>query len=78
MRQGRSTSGITASSYRSPRAEVLGKIAGRAGHVFWLNPEPRAAWDSGDSVIGKYAGHCDEVVECRNTRQLRAFVDRLP
>jgi uncharacterized protein with von Willebrand factor type A (vWA) domain len=69
--------GDARSNYHSPRAEVLGKIAGRAGHVFWLNPEPSAAWDSGDSVIGQYARHCDEVVECRNLRQLRAFVDRL-
>jgi uncharacterized protein len=69
--------GDARSNYHSPRAEVLGKIAGRAGHVFWLNPEPSTAWDSGDSVIGQYARHCDEVVECRNLRQLRAFVERL-
>jgi uncharacterized protein with von Willebrand factor type A (vWA) domain len=69
--------GDARSNYHSPRAEVLGKIAGRAGQVCWLNPEPSAAWDSGDSVIGQYARHCDEVVECRNLRQLRAFVDRL-
>ena len=69
--------GDARSNYHSPRAEVLGKIAGRAGHVCWLNPEARAAWDSGDSVIGQYARYCDEVVECRNIRQLRAFVERL-
>jgi uncharacterized protein len=69
--------GDARSNYHSPRAEALGKIAGRAGQVFWLNPEPSTAWDSGDSVIGQYARHCDEVVECRNLRQLRAFVDRL-
>jgi hypothetical protein len=69
--------GDARSNYHSPRAEALGKIAGRAGQVFWLNPEPSTAWDSGDSVIGQYARHCDEVVECRNLRQLRAFVERL-
>lgn len=69
--------GDARSNYHAPRAEVLGKIAGRAGQVFWLNPEPSTAWDSGDSVIGQYARHCDEVVECRNLRQLRAFVERL-
>ena len=77
MRQGRSTSGITASSYRSPRAEVLGKIAGRAGHVFWLNPEPRSYWNTGDSIVGEYGVHTDGVFECRNLRQLEGFVEKL-
>jgi uncharacterized protein with von Willebrand factor type A (vWA) domain len=69
--------GDARSNYREPRADILAKIAGRAGHLFWLNPESKTAWDSGDSVIGRYAAHCDEVVECRNLRQLRAFVERL-
>jgi uncharacterized protein with von Willebrand factor type A (vWA) domain len=69
--------GDARSNYHSPRTEVLGRIAQRAGHVYWLNPEPRTAWDTGDSVIGQYARHCDGVVECRNVRQLEAFVERL-
>jgi hypothetical protein len=28
-------------------------------------------------VIGRYAPYCDTVVECRNVRQLRAFVEQL-
>lgn len=28
-------------------------------------------------MIDRYAGYCDEVVECRSLRQLRAFVERL-
>jgi uncharacterized protein with von Willebrand factor type A (vWA) domain len=69
--------GDARTNYHEPRDDVLAKIAGRAGHLFWLNPESKTAWDSGDSVIGRYAEHCDEVVECRNLRQLRAFVERL-
>jgi uncharacterized protein with von Willebrand factor type A (vWA) domain len=69
--------GDARSNHHAPRAELLGKIAGRAGHTFWLNPESKTAWDGGDSVIGQYAPHCDEVVECRNLRQLRAFVEQL-
>ncbi|HVW42435.1 MAG TPA: VWA domain-containing protein [Amycolatopsis sp.] len=69
--------GDARSNYHAPRVEALGKIAGRCGHLFWLNPEMKASWGSGDSVIGQYAKHCDEVVECRNLRQLRDFVERL-
>jgi uncharacterized protein with von Willebrand factor type A (vWA) domain len=49
----------------------------RARHVYWLNPEPRSYWNTGDSIIGEYATHCDGVFECRNLRQLERFVDNL-
>ena len=29
--------------------------------MFWLNPEPTAAWNSGDSVIGRYPPFCNTV-----------------
>ena len=69
--------GDARANYHAPRAEALQAVARRAGHVYWLNPEPTGAWDTGDSVMGAYAEHCDGVFECRNVRQLRAFVDRL-
>jgi uncharacterized protein with von Willebrand factor type A (vWA) domain len=42
--------------------------------VYWLNPEPRGYWDTGDSIIADYATYCDGVYECRNLRQLERFV----
>ena len=42
--------------------------------MYWLNPEPRGYWDTGDSIISEYAAHCDGVYECRNLRQLERFV----
>lgn len=59
---------------RDPRAEALERISTSARKVFWLNPEPRDRWDTGDSVIGAYEGHCNEVTECRNLKQLADFV----
>jgi uncharacterized protein with von Willebrand factor type A (vWA) domain len=64
-------------NYHDPQEKSLAAIRRRAGALHWLNPERAAAWDSGDSVIGRYAPYCDTVVECRNVRQLRAFVERL-
>ena len=60
-----------------PGAWVVKEMQARARHVYWLNPEPRAYWDSGDSVVGEYATYCDEVVECRTLRQLERFVGEL-
>ena len=49
----------------------------KARHVYWLNPEPKAYWDTGDSIVSDYGAHTDGVFECRNLRQLEKFVDIL-
>lgn len=69
--------GDARTNYHAPREDVLAAIGQRAGHLYWLNPEPVAAWDTGDSVIGRYAPACDAVIECRTVRQLRTFVESL-
>src|SRR3989442_1167933 len=47
-----------------PRADLLRAIADRVQRIVWLVPEPRARWDTGDSVLGMYAPACEAVVEC--------------
>lgn len=69
--------GDARNNYHPSRPELLAHLERRARRLYWLNPEPRAYWDSGDSVIGDYAPFCEEVVECRTLRQLEAFVDKL-
>jgi uncharacterized protein with von Willebrand factor type A (vWA) domain len=69
--------GDARSNYHDPREGALKAVGQRAAHLFWLNPEPEAAWDSGDSVIGRYGPFCEAVHECRNIRQLRRFVEEL-
>jgi uncharacterized protein len=60
-----------------PRGDVLRAIASRARQVWFLNPEPRASWDRGDSVASLYAGICHRMVEVRNLRHLAACVAEL-
>ena len=69
--------GDARTNYHDPREGALKAVSQRAGHLFWLNPEPVSAWNSGDSVIARYQPFCDAVRECRNIRQLRAFVEQL-
>ncbi|MGC8498107.1 MAG: vWA domain-containing protein [Acidimicrobiales bacterium] len=69
--------GDARNNYHLARAEVLADVRARARHVYWLNPEPAGYWNSGDSIIGEYASHCDAVVECRTLRQLERFVGDL-
>jgi uncharacterized protein len=69
--------GDARNNYHSSESWVLHEVRNRARRVSWLNPEPRAYWDTGDSIVGEYAVYCDEVVECRNLRQLEHFVSEL-
>jgi hypothetical protein len=64
-------------NYHASRAWILSEIRHKARHLYWLNPEPRAYWGSGDSIVGAYAAHCDRMYECRNLRQLEQFVTDL-
>ncbi len=69
--------GDARNNYHASQAWVLKELRARARHVYWLNPEPEAYWNSGDSIVGEYAVHCDSVVECRTLRQLEQFVGEL-
>jgi uncharacterized protein with von Willebrand factor type A (vWA) domain len=67
--------GDARNNYHATQSWVLADLAKRARHLYWLDPEPRAYWDTGDSVVSEYASYCDGVYECRNLRQLERFVE---
>jgi uncharacterized protein with von Willebrand factor type A (vWA) domain len=69
--------GDARNNYHASQAWVIKAIRQKARHVYWLNPEPRSYWNTGDSIVGEYGTHTDGVFECRNLRQLETFVDRL-
>ncbi|MFI5043999.1 MAG: VWA domain-containing protein, partial [Acidimicrobiales bacterium] len=69
--------GDARNNYHASQSWVIKEMRHKARHVYWLNPEPRAYWDTGDSIVGEYGVHCDGTFECRNLRQLERFVDNL-
>jgi len=69
--------GDARNNYHASQSWILKEVQHRARKVYWLNPEPRAYWDTGDSIVGEYGTHCDGVYEVRNLRQLEAFVEKL-
>jgi uncharacterized protein len=69
--------GDARNNYHAAQAWVLAEIAKKARHIYWLNPEPRSYWDTGDSIVTQYATHCDGAYECRNLKQLERFVEQL-
>jgi len=69
--------GDARNNYHSSQSWVISEMRKKARHVYWLNPEPKAYWDTGDSIVGEYGAHCDGTYECRNLRQLEKFVEVL-
>lgn len=69
--------GDARNNYRSPQTPVLAALRRKVRHVYWLNPEPAQHWGTGDSVARDYAVVVDQMVECRNLRQLSDFVATL-
>ncbi|MCT9078252.1 vWA domain-containing protein [Streptomyces fulvoviolaceus] len=59
-----------------PNLAAVRQITERARRVYWLNPEGRSQWGTGDSAAPAYA-ELVEMHECRTARQLSALVGRL-
>ncbi|MDQ4088825.1 MAG: VWA domain-containing protein [Actinomycetota bacterium] len=69
--------GDARNNYHVASVEVLADLRRWGRRVWWLNPEPRSYWDTGDSIVSEYAPYCHGVFECRNLRQLEAFVSQI-
>ncbi|MEV4312775.1 VWA domain-containing protein [Actinocrispum sp. NPDC049592] len=59
-----------------PNLAALKKIVTNARHAYWLNPEPRRLWSTGDSLAHSYANVVD-MYECRTVHQLSELITRL-
>jgi len=68
--------GDARSNYSDLHEGVLRDLASSARHAWWLNPEHRRHWGTGDSAAPTY-GAIVPMVECRNLTQLGEFVHEL-
>ncbi|MGN6780114.1 MAG: vWA domain-containing protein [Marmoricola sp.] len=68
--------GDARSNYSDLALPVLRRMTYDARHSWWLNPEHRRHWGTGDSAAREY-GALVPMVECRNLTQLGEFVESL-
>ncbi|NYD57296.1 hypothetical protein BKA08_001534 [Nocardioides marinisabuli] len=68
--------GDARSNYSDLALDTLADLAGQCRHAWWLNPEHRRHWDTGDSAASRYA-EVVPMVECRNLTQLSELVHDL-
>ncbi len=64
-------------NYRPAEEATLAAVARKAGAVYWLNPERRSLWGSGDSLMPVYAPLCTGAIACSTLSDLRRFIDSL-
>jgi len=69
--------GDARNNYMAHNSWVMDKIKGKARKVYWLNPEPESWWGTGDSEMNEYLPYTSEARECRNFKQLLAFIHDL-
>ncbi|SDY07855.1 hypothetical protein SAMN05661080_02235 [Modestobacter sp. DSM 44400] len=63
-------------NYRQPGLATLADLVRRSRSAYWLNPEPRRLWGSGDSDADRYR-EVIPMVEVRTAAQLADFVTTL-
>lgn len=68
--------GDARNNYALSSVDALEKLRERVRNAYWLNPERKENWDTGDSIASKY-GEVIEMYECRNAEQLGRVIGNL-
>ncbi len=68
--------GDARNNYALSSVDALERLRDRVRNAYWLNPERRELWDTGDSIAGKY-GEAIDMFECRNAEQLAQVIANL-
>ncbi|MCK0437980.1 VWA domain-containing protein [Gordonia alkaliphila] len=68
--------GDARNNYALSSVDALAALRDRVRNAYWLNPERRENWDTGDSIAGRY-GEVIEMYECRNAEQLGQVIGKL-
>ncbi len=69
--------GDARNNHADPSVASFQRCSSKAGRSYWLNPEGRLSWNSGDSVMAQYQPHFDAVYEVGTLAQLERFCEEL-
>tara|TARA_Y100001960_G_scaffold86401_1_gene92567 strand:- start:1559 stop:2017 length:459 start_codon:yes stop_codon:yes gene_type:complete len=69
--------GDARNNFGPEKAHLMKIINERSKQVFWLNPEGKYRWDTGDSVMTTYSAYCTKVFQCGNIEQLERVISTL-
>ena len=69
--------GDARNNYRSISQELISNLAEKYNKIFWINPEQKKYWNTGDSQMNKFEVINLRTVEVRNYKQLKKFIQEL-
>ena len=69
--------GDARNNYRNISQELIFNLAEKYNKIFWINPEQKKYWNTGDSQMNKFEVINLRTVEVRNYKQLKKFIQEL-
>ncbi len=69
--------GDARNNYRNISQELISNLAVKYNKIFWINPEQKKYWNTGDSQMNKFEVINLRTVEVRNYKQLKKFIQEL-
>ena len=69
--------GDARNNFGPEKAHLMKLVYERAKQVYWLNPEGKYRWNTGDSVMKNYSAYCTKVFQCGSIDQLERVIATL-
>jgi len=69
--------GDARNNFGPEKSHLMKLIFERAKQVYWLNPEGKYRWNTGDSVMTNYSAYCTKVFQCGSIDQLERVIATL-
>ena len=69
--------GDARNNYRSISEETISKLSKSFDNIYWMNPERKQYWNTGDSRFIDFQKVCESYSEVRNFIQLKKFIENI-
>ena len=69
--------GDARNNYRPINKETIEKLSKKFQNIYWMNPERKQYWNTGDSQFHYYQNISKKYSEVRNFEQLRNFINSI-
>ncbi len=69
--------GDARNNYRSISEETISKLSKSFDNIYWMNPERKQYWNTGDSRFMDFQRVCESYSEVRNFIQLKNFIENI-
>ena len=69
--------GDARNNYRSISQETISKLSKSFDNIYWMNPERKQYWNTGDSRFMDFQKVCESYSEVRNFNQLKNFIENI-